>query len=260
MNQKWRRFLGFVCAAALGSLVGAGLAAAGPVGTGASSPAAGGSEPRIESVHPGRSGDLLTCQVHAANLPGPRILSSLRSGLPSGIELVLELLDAEEHSIAGNRVSFRIAFDLWEEVFRVEGLGEEQRFADEDAFAAYLASPPRLPVAPVKLLEPDERFRIRVDLLLHPVAPEETDRLGEWVGGGAGEADGGATGSSDGREVLVDLGQVIRFFYRGSRRSRTLGTEGLSHWFTLADLKNEGDLGAASRATQRAAEGRHATP
>ncbi len=255
-----RRFLGSMCAAALGSLFGAGLAPAAPVGSGASSPVGADSEPRIEAVRPGRSGDLLTCHVHAANLPGARILSSLRSGLPSGIEFVLELLDAEEHSIAGNRISFRIAFDLWEEVFRVQGLGEERRFPDADTFAAYLASPPRLPVAPVKLLGPDERFRIRVDLLLHPVAPEETDRLGEWVGGSVGEAGGGATGSSDGREVFVDLGQVIRFFYKGSRRSRALGTEGLSPWFTLADLRDEDDVGTAAGTTQHAAGGRHATP
>lgn len=253
-------FLASGGATALGGLLSVALAVCGPVGARAGAVGAG-SEARIESVHPGRSGNLLTCQMHAAHLPGPRILSSLRSGLPSGIELVLELLDAEEHRVAGNCISLRIAFDLWEEVFRIQGLGEERRFADEDAFAAYLSSPPRLPVAPLKLLEPGERFRIRIDLLLHPVAREETDRLGEWMAGDVGEADGGATGSSDGREVFVDLGQVIRFFYKGSRRSSAQQAEGLSPWFTLADLRDEeDDASSTAGPTTHAAEGRHATP
>jgi hypothetical protein len=205
--------------------------------------AAAGAVPRVEAVSAGRDGELLTCRVRTASLPGERISSTIRSGLPSAIELALEVLDAREHVIAENHVSFRMAFDLWEEIFRIQGAGEERDFGDLAGLAAYLAEPPQLPVAPLSLLAAGERFRIRVALVLHPVAPRETARLSEWVAGtGPAETERAAgtdraAGSPDGRETLLDLGKVIGFFYRGSRRSPGSAAEAMSDWFLCEELE-----------------------
>ena len=171
--------------------------------------------PRIESVDVFRDGRLLACAVRARGLPGDRIASSLPSGLPSALELALEVLDDEDRVVGGNRISFRIAFDLWEEAFKVEGVGGSRRFHDLASLESFLETFPRLPIAPLTALDADRRHRVRVEIRLHPLAPRETDRLGEWVAGGA-ETSGDRRGpGGEEREVSVSLGEVIRFFYRG---------------------------------------------
>jgi len=191
-------------------------------------------EPSIEDVVPARDGELLTCFVHTASLPGGRLRSSLESGLPAAIEMALDVLDDRNHVVGSNRVSLRIAFDLWEQIFHVQGIGDDERFDDLDGLQNYLRAMPRVPVTPFATLNIAERHRVRVELTLHPVARRESERLSDWVEGR--ESRDGTTRDSDGREVSVSLGRVIRFFYRGARRDDAGELERLSAWFVPRDL------------------------
>jgi hypothetical protein len=103
-------------------------------------------DPRIVAVEPLKTGEVLACRVRTANLPGAKLTSSMKSGLPSAIEMALEVLDPKDRVVIGRRVTFRLAFDLWEETFRVEGGGEERDFTSQDELEAFLAELPRLPV------------------------------------------------------------------------------------------------------------------
>jgi hypothetical protein len=197
-------------------------------------PAIATPKPEVTAVEPARTDCLLTCAVRTAHLPGDRLSSSLESGLPSAIEMDLDLFDERNRVVGKNRVFLRIAFDLWEEVFRVEGVGAPRDFADRAQLERFLARIPELPVTALSGLHGARRHRIRVGLELHPVAPRETERLGDWVAGGA--AAGSETDDPDGREVSVSLGQVIRFFYKGARRPGAAEAERFSAWFVPDDL------------------------
>lgn len=200
--------------------------------------------PRVEDVEPFRDGGLLGCVVRTSDLPGAEIHSSLESGLPSAVEMALEVLDDRDRVVGRNRVSFRIAFDLWEEIFRVEGPGDPEHFADLAELETFLETLPSLPVAPISALDASKRHRIRVGMRLHPIAPRETERLGAWVAGEPGEDARRVTDDPDGREVSVSLGALIRFFYQGARKDEET-QEGLSPWFVPAELEaREGNDGA----------------
>ena len=69
------------------------------------------------------------------------------------------------------------------------------------------------------------------------MAPRETERLDEWLGGetpDAQEARRNANSASE-REVSVSLGRVIRFFYRGQRDDEEIASR-FSAWFVPDDL------------------------
>lgn len=188
--------------------------------------------PRIVEIEPRREGDLLICRLFTAGLPGEKLSLSMQSGLVSSIELYLDLLDEKQEVRAGNHVTFQLAFDLWEEIFSVRQGGREQHFADGEAMAGFLEQLPRLPVAPVARMDPGERFRIRVGMLLNPIAPSERDRVEEVIAGKSRPA----TGSGDRQELSISLGKLIRFFYKdGSSRPRPQ-SEALSRWFRLGEL------------------------
>ncbi len=212
-------------------------------------------DPRIVAVEPVKTGELLACRVRTANLPGAKLTSSMKSGLPSAIEMALEVLDPKDRVVGGQRVTFRLAFDLWEETFRVEGAGEERDFTSQAELEAFLAELPRLPVASFARLQDAaknrEPLRVRVGVVLLPLAPRESERLGDWVAGENGEhaptqdrSDptrfSEPVASDDGREVLVSLGQVIRYFFEGGRERNEVAAEGISAPFTIAGLREEG--------------------
>lgn len=200
-------------------------------------------EPEVRSVEPGRRGDLLTAAIRAVHLPGARIESSLGTGLPSAIEMHLVLRDDRNRRIGENRVFLRVAYDLWDEVFHLEGAGTDERFVDLASLRSFLTRLPQLPVAPLSVLDETRRHRIRVDCRLHPIAPRETRRLESWVTGTAG-TDRGA----DNREVSVGLNDLIRFFYKGAQRNDDVTAERFSPWFLAADLDTvppAGDGGAS---------------
>lgn len=197
--------------------------------------------PRLLALTPARAGGLLVCDVATAGLPGERIVSSLRSGLVSAIDLQLEVLDHRERVVAGNRLTLRLAFDLWEEIFAVENDGGRRPFADLAALQGFLAELRALPVAPLASLSAlggDARLRLRAGLSLHPVAPSEIARVGEAIGVDASDA---AAPGGGGQEVSVGLGRLIRLFYRGESDRAEPAARAVSNWFRLEELRDAPD-------------------
>ncbi len=228
MRRAWSR------RSRCGALVAAGLVAL------ACSPprecaAAGQEPPRIVGVMPARRGDLLVCEVRTVGLPGEKLSLSMQSGLVSSVELFLDLLDGEQRVCAGNHISFQLAFDLWEEVFAVEEGGRRRRFPDLEALQAYLARLRDLPVAPLSSLQAGERFEVRVGFLLHPVAPEERERVADLI---VGDGEGSVAESGGSQEVSISLGRLIRLFYRGEHERPRVQSEAGSAWFRPEELED----------------------
>ena len=211
-----------------GSLIAATLFAALP---------AAAADPAIDSVTPTRNGDLVAATVHTSNLPGERVSASLKSGLPAAIEMRLETFDGKNRRVAENHLFYRIVWDLWDEVLRVEGPGEPRTLEGNAALATFLGDMPHLPAAAFAALDVHATHRLRVGCRLYPVAPRETERLTRWVAGGD---EAGAPHNGDEREVSVGLSEVIRFFYKGSQRDPDELDPRFSAWFTPAELPDEG--------------------
>jgi hypothetical protein len=195
-------------------------------------------EPRILQVEPASQGSLLVCRVFTAGLPGQEASLSMQSGLVASLDLLMALLDDSEQVLLDRRISFRLAFDLWEEVFSVEQQGQQKRFADAEQLAGFLSRLPGLPVTPLSGLASDGRFRLRVQLELHPIAPSERDRAGEVI---AGERRADPAGVDDRQEVSVGLGQLIRFFYKDSSAETPPLSEAFSRWFSVKELRDAQD-------------------
>ncbi len=164
--------------------------------------------PRILALEPARTDSLLVCRLRTAGLPGPEILSTLRSGLSSAVDLQLEVLDGRGRAIDGRVLRLRLDYDLWDEVFSL-AQGDDRgatRLPDDAALQAWFDRTPWLPVAPLAALANAGPVRLRAALRLHAIAPSERERLGEVVSG------------PDGQEVSLGLGKLIRYFYRGGAR------------------------------------------
>ena len=196
-----------------------------------------GADPALDEVLPVRVGDTLAADLRTSGLPGARLESSVASGLPSAIELHLEALDRKNRRVAESDLFWRITWDLWDEVLRIDGPDREQRFDNLAALDGFLSDLRHLPVASWGALDVSAAHRLRARCRLHPVAPLETERLSRWVAGQE------RRGDADGREVSVGLSDVIRFFYKGASRDADELDERFSAWFVPSLLP---DLAAPS--------------
>jgi len=127
---------------------------------------------QVTNVAASRVGHLVVCHLKTTGLPVEKQLQTMRSGLVSSVELDLALLDDEDRLLGGNTTTLRLAFDLWEEIFSVSEDGNERRFRTLADLQTYLADLSNLAVAPVALLEQNQRYRLRVGMVVNSIAPE----------------------------------------------------------------------------------------
>jgi len=189
---------------------------------------------RVTEVNVARVGELVVARLTTEGLPGDKLLQSMNSGLVSSVDLDLVLLDDRSQVVGGNQVSLHLGFDLWEEVFSVRRDGRERRFTSLDDLSFYLGEMSGVPVIPVSRLEPGSRYRLRVGLQVHPIAPAEQDRVEDVIVGDQRPRREGL----DEQEASVSLGSLIRFFYKGGG-SENEGGEIFSGWFTRKELPDE---------------------
>lgn len=198
--------------------------------------AAAGDDVRVFSVTPAARGGELVCHVETGGLPTEKAVRSMGGGLPSAVDVVIELVDEEEKVKVRRRITFRVAYDLWEEIFRVEREEVRRSMGDVNEVRAHLADLRDLPVAPLASLAGAGECRIRVGLVSHAIAPAEKSRFGDWIAG-----EGAGTGAdAEGREVTFGLGNLIRFVFGGSGEGGPPAGVGESAWFRPAELASGG--------------------
>ncbi len=201
------------------------------------SPGFGGKEDaRVVEVAPRRQGNLVVCHLKTTGLPVEKQLQTMRSGLVSSVEVDLALLDEKDHLLAGNTVTLRLAFDLWEEVFSVREDGRERRFHSLADLEDFLADLHDLPVAGVSFLEQNHRYRLRVGMVVNAIAPEEQKRVEGVIAGDQRLHREG----QDQQEASVSLGRLIRLFYKNDGDDLG-GSERHSSWFRPGELAHETD-------------------
>ena len=204
--------------------------------------ATAGEAAEVVAVTPHLQDGLLVCDVHTTGLPGEKINSSVRSGLVSSIDLILELIQADDgHRLATGQASFQLAFDLWDEVFTLRTDTSRVLLEDLQAVQEHLALLRGLPVSSLDAL-PDLNSQtslfMKVSLVLRPIADRDRKRVEEVISGSSPVTEGG-------QEAKIDLGRLIRFFYK-DRDDPTAGSGGpgqggRSSLFSLKELQHVSD-------------------
>ncbi len=189
---------------------------------------------QVVKVKPSRVGDLVVCNLKTRGLPAEKQLQSMRSGLVSSVELDLALFDENDHFLAGNSLTLRLAFDLWEEIFSVQDDGNRQEFKSLTDLEDYLADLIHLPVASANSLESGIPMRLKIDLTVHSIAPDERERVGDVIAGDQRSQREGL----DRQEASVSLGRLIRFFYKDDGPADSEKSM-QSRWFKVGELIHE---------------------
>lgn len=154
----------------------------------------------ITSVTPERQGAWLTLSIQARDLLDARTRSTVESGLPGTCVYRVDLID-EDEIIAGQRLlSYALRFDVWEELYRLEGPDGERAYsslAEADSSWAHLNG---VRVARLADLQANMRYRIRVHVAVRPIAPEDRLRVAEFVN---------QSSAGKNEEMHIDIGALF---------------------------------------------------
>jgi hypothetical protein len=144
----------------------------------------------------------------AEDLLDERTALTVDSGLPGTCLMHLRVEDRDEETVAEQFVEWTLRYDLWENVYRLDGPRGAHVY---ETMAAADSAWSRLRshlVCPGDRLHADRDYRLVVRIAVEPLAPEDRERLGRYVrrnSGGAGE------------ELAFDVGAAISRLFGGSR-------------------------------------------
>ena len=198
--------------------------------------------PKILSVSPALDEGNLVCSVKTEGLPTDEAARSMRGGLPSSVDLVIELVNERDETLIRRRHSFLVAFDLWEEIFRVDDGAKDSRFDTLESVRDFLSDMERLVVTPVVSIGAGAGggpYRLRAALVSYAIAPAEKTKIGEWI---AGDGGSGTDRNADEREISLGIGSLIKFVFGGAAEGKgTPAAAGVSVWFRVEDLVDAED-------------------
>jgi hypothetical protein len=154
----------------------------------------------IRSLRPGVTDGWLSFTLSADDLLDARTTSTIESGLPGNCIYRVSLVDATGKPSEDRFYNFTLRFDVWEELYRLDGPGGERVFGSLAAADSAWAHPADLKLVPLSHLNGGEEYRLRVEVSVRSIAMADRLRLAEFV----------SRSSAAGRQELhVDVGALF---------------------------------------------------
>ena len=132
---------------------------------------------QVTDVRVYRRSDHLYVDVTAARLLDERTAMTVDSGLPGTCVYRLRLEDREHRPVAERWVEMSLRLDLWENVYRLDGLGGPRNFATLAAADSAWSRVEAQRLCTADRLQPDARYRLLLTIAVQPLAPADRERL-----------------------------------------------------------------------------------
>lgn len=181
-------------------------------------------EPQITALNAAFQNETIRAHVQLKNLFVPKIVSTIRSGLPAIVEHDFRLFTAAGREKAQAQQTVEVKYDLWAQRFRL-AFPDTVRFTAtfeevEKAFEGFAMSPfPDFPLS-----EEAAAYQLRLRVAVIPISAEQSKQLLQRLAANDFESENAATAA--GRSGFsLNLSSLISFFFSGEERAR-----GVSAW------------------------------
>ncbi len=180
---------------------------------------------------PGRSDGWLVAGVQGANLLDLRTRSTIESGLPGTLVLLLAVEEEGGRIVAVRETQRTLELDLWEGTLQLrEGDRVVTYFGLAAADSAW-SSFQDLRLVQLRELRPGVRYRLHAELMVRPLGVEDRRRVSRWVS---------RREEGQRRELSLDLGGLLQHFVgRAARGDQEVNARLSSEPFRVEDLLEE---------------------
>lgn len=186
----------------------------------------------IQDIQPFRDGDTLKCSFASPDLFDGRVGKALLSGLPVLVELHSQILQTGSSPRKMER--YRLSYDIWEDVFRMESKGFNKSFSSFEDLKNWWNPRPEVHIAETEnLREGDLSLKLRMRVVL--LSRSQGEKLREWILNPAEVEDNSPSYRRD-TGFTLNLNRLVSFFFNKDDISETFEVTSKSSEFQLADL------------------------
>ncbi len=194
-----------------------------------SSPTRGGERPSVREVRLYNPGGRLAVEIEIEGIFSPRILGTVRSGLPAVVELFYHISQVEGKNTASGIRSFSLNYDVWEDVYSLAGEDttfcfnslEGLRRAAENLRIDSLLTAGRYSLK--------DSYRLKVGISVNPLRGTDKRKIDSWVRENVRSGEEGSW-----REHVLNLNELISHFFSSSDND-----SGKSEWYSVPPFKPE---------------------
>lgn len=177
--------------------------------------------PAIAGVRVYVAGNVIVTEVRCVHLFTEQVIGTVESGLPAVVELAYRLLDKKHNDVHRGVHSFRLGYDVWDDVYSFERGDSTAQFASFDELRRAVEQLRRVPIVGIHDVQAAGVYSIELSVAVHPLRGGEQGEIVGWV-------DETVRASSDGswREQLLNVNGLIHRFF-----SRDQAPSNQSDWF-----------------------------
>ncbi len=154
----------------------------------------------MAKLTPYRQAGRLLVNLEARQLLDAPTASTIDSGLPGTCVYRLGLESLEGSVIKEHLLTFSLRLDLWENLYILDGPGGQTSFSSLAAADSAWSRLRDIDICGLDRLTADEEYRLRVQILVQPLGPEQRARLSHYVSSNSGR-------NRD--ELALDLGAIF---------------------------------------------------
>lgn len=192
----------------------------------------------ILSVHPYLKNDSLELKISYRNLFAGNIKKTLLAGLPILIELNLKLVDTANKTIQSKKMSGKILYDVWEEIFNIQGLPSTKNSLQTlDEVKNYFSEQLKTGLLPKEYLMSAEEYHIDVESHLTLLTQKQSRHLKDWIQTGEQTEEDLPSNERD-TGFRLNLNNLVQFFMGEKNKPEEFFLETSSVKFRLTDLAN----------------------
>jgi hypothetical protein len=188
------------------------------------SAAAAAQTPRIISVVAKPTADSISVAVQLADIFSPKILNTIRSGLPAVIRFDFRVLEETNQEKLQVMRLLRIVYDVWNDRYRLQ-------FNDRAQIVASFAEVEKICVnfEETKLLSKrrlalQKTYRLRLQVAVIPISTKQDQQLRDWLEV-ADDTEESAPGEDRSTGFRLNVSKLVSFF--GGKKDRPFGA---SEW------------------------------
>jgi hypothetical protein len=189
--------------------------------------------PRVVSISAAPNGQHLAGTAQLADLFSPKIVSTIRSGLPAVIRFDFRLVEAPDREVQRAARSRRILYDLWSERYYIRFNHRQQIVGSFSEVEKICTNFEEAELLLLSGLSSHKTYRLRLQVTVFPISTKQDQQFREWI-----ESSGIPEESSPGEDPAAgfrfNLSKLFSFFL--GKKDRPFGA---SEWATSPPFRVE---------------------
>jgi hypothetical protein len=192
----------------------------------------------ILNLQPFVNNDSLQLDVHYIRLFTGNIKKTLLAGLPILLELKLNLLDFQNKNVHSKKLSGKITYDVWEELFTIEGFDSVGNpLQSLDAVKQFFRNRLKTALLPRRNLKTAEIYQVSAESQVILLTREQSRHLQDWIQSSDQTEEELPTQERD-TGFRLNLNNLVQLFMGSRDEQERYVIKASSRRFRLNDLAN----------------------